>query len=186
MFYHARPDENKLIDQVFKWMVDIVVVVVLAMFFARFFCDQTKVVGNSMNQCLLSEDTVLINSLAYKLHSPERYDVIVFEKKNKNGENVTYIKRIVALPGETVQISNGKIYVNDRILSVDHLKEQIVNPGLAKELIKLDYNEYFVLGDNVNSSEDSRSNTVSKIKLDEIKGKVWMVAWPFARIRMVS
>lgn len=64
--------------------------------------------------------------------------------------------------------------------------DDIVNPGLASQKIKLEYDEYFVIGDNWNSSEDSRSNTVGNVKLSEIKGKVWLISWPFASIKIVK
>ncbi len=184
-FYNAMPDENILVDKIFKWIVDILVVIVLAIFFIMFFCEQTKVVGNSMNMSLMNNDTVLIDSLSYKLHSPARYDVIVFSKDN-NGKDTEYIKRIIGLPGDSVLISDGIIYINGKEQKGIKFDERIVNPGLAKETIKLEYNEYFVIGDNINNSEDSRSNTLSNVKIDEIKGKVWLVGWPFARIRLVK
>lgn len=185
-FYKAIPDKNVFIDRIYKWIIDLVVAVVFAVFFFNYFGTQTKVVGNSMNNVLLNGDTVLVNSLSYRITSPKRYDVIVFNKTEKNGDTVEYIKRIIALPGETVQIIDGKIYVNDEELKEFKLDEKIVNPGLAKEKIKLDYDEYFVIGDNINSSEDSRSNTVSNVKLEEIEGKVWFVLWPFVRIQPVK
>lgn len=184
-FYKAVPDKNLFIDRIFKWIIDIVVVIVFAVFFFTYFGTQTKVVGNSMNDVLLNGDTVMVNSLSYRMTSPKRYDVIVFSKTEKNGDKVEYIKRIIALPGETVQITDGNVYVNDKVLEDLELDEKIVNPGLAKEKIKLDYDEYFVIGDNVNNSEDSRSNTVANVKLSEIKGKVWLISWPFARIKPV-
>jgi signal peptidase I len=185
-FYNAMPDKNIFIDKIFKWIVDIVVVIVLAIFFTTYFCQQTKVVGNSMSDILVNGDNVMINTLSYKMSSPERYDIIVFEKKEKNGDTIEYIKRIVGLPGETVQIVNGRIYIDDKILDYNMDSDNIVNAGLASDKIKLDYNEYFVMGDNWNNSEDSRSNTVSNVKLSEIKGKVWLISWPFVRIKIIK
>lgn len=185
-FYNAMPDKNIFIDKIFKWIVDIVVVVVLAIFFMTYFCSQTKVVGNSMSDTLVNGDSVMINTLSYKMDSPGRFDVVVIEKKEKNGNTAEYIKRIIGLPGETVQIVNGRIYVNDKLLDYNEDKDNIVNAGLAAEKIKLDYNEYFVMGDNWNNSEDSRSSTISNVKLDEIKGKIWFISWPFVRINIVK
>ena len=185
-FYNAMPDKNIFVDKIFKWIVDVIVVVILAIFFMTYFGQQTNVVGNSMSKKLVNGDKVMINALVYALHSPERYDVAVFTKQEKNGDKVEYIERIVGLPGETVQIIDGRIYIDDKKLDYNSDNDRIVNPGLASEKIKLGYNEYFVIGDNWNSSEDSRSNTVSTVKLSEIKGKVWLISWPFARIKIVK
>lgn len=185
-FYKAIPDKNVFVDRILKWIADLMVVLVAAIFFIAYFGQQTKVVGNSMNDVLLNGDKVMINSLAYRIGEPERYDVIVFHKAEKNGEQVEYIKRIIGLPGETVQIKDGKILINGEELKGVPFDEKIVNPGLANEPVKLDYDEYFVLGDNINNSEDSRSNTVANVKLDEIEGTVWLVSWPFARIKLVD
>lgn len=185
-FYNAMPDKNIFIDKIFKWIVDIVVVIVLAIFFITYFCGQTKVAGNSMSDTLVNGDTVMINTLSYKMSNPKRFDIVVIEKKEKNGSTSEYIKRIIGLPGETVQIVNGRIYINDKLLDYNEDNDNIVNAGLAAEKIKLDYDEYFVIGDNWNNSEDSRSNTLSNIKLSEIRGKVWLISWPFVRINIVK
>ncbi|MDY6328968.1 MAG: signal peptidase I, partial [Lachnospiraceae bacterium] len=187
-----KPIEKKEADLVIgsrfikKEEVDVIVVIVLALFFMNYLGQQSKVIGNSMNDRLKNGDKVMINTLAYDMHSPERYDVIMFTKKEKNGDKVEYIKRIVGLPGETIQIKDGRIYINDKELKYNEKMDDIVNPGLASQKIKLEYDEYFVIGDNWNSSEDSRSNTVGNVKLSEIKGKVWLISWPFARIKIVK
>ena len=185
-YYRAIPEKNIVIDKLMKWLIDIVVVVVLDIFFITYFCGQYKVVGNSMNKTLANKDTLLINSLKYKLTSPERYDVIVFNKKEKNGDQVKYVKRIVGLPGETIQIKDGYIFVNDKKINNKYIKNKIVNAGLASEKIKLSFDEYFVIGDNVNNSEDSRSNTVSNVKKSEIQGQAWLTAWPFVKIKLIN
>ena len=185
-FYNAMPQKNIFVDRILKWIVDVIVVIVLALFFMNYLGQQSKVIGNSMNDRLKNGDKVMINTLAYDMHSPERYDVIMFNKKEKNGDKVEYIKRIVGLPGETIQIKDGRIYINDKELKYNEKMDDIVNPGLASQKIKLEYDEYFVIGDNWNSSEDSRSNTVGNVKLSEIKGKVWLISWPFASIKIVK
>ena len=115
-FYNAMPDKNIFVDRILKWIVDVIVVIVLALFFMNYLGQQSKVIGNSMNDRLKNGDKVMINTLAYDMHSPERYDVIMFNKKEKNGDKVEYIKRIVGLPGETIQIKDGRIYINDKVL----------------------------------------------------------------------
>ena len=90
------------------------------------------------------------------------------------------------MPGETIQIKDDSIYVNDKKLKGFKIKDKIVNLGTASQKITLEYNEYFVMGDNVNSSEDSRSVTIGNVKRNEIDGKVWFTIWPFNKIKTVK
>lgn len=185
-FYNAMPDKNIAIDKIFKWIVDIIVVVVFAIFIMNYIGFRINVTGNSMSEELINNDEVLVDTLIYRLKSPSRYDVIAFEKAEKDGEQNKYVKRIIGLPGETVEIKNGRIYINNEILDYNKDMEGIVNSGLASSPVKLMKNEYFVVGDNWNSSEDSRSNTVGNVNYDEIVGKVWLIVSPFVRIGLVN
>lgn len=185
-FYNAMPDKNIAIDKIFKWIVDIIVVVIFAVFIMNYVGLRTNVVGNSMAKELVNHDEVLIDTLRYRLTSPSRYDVISFTKKGTDGESMEYIKRIIGLPGETVEIKNGRIYIDNEKLDYNNDMEDIVNPGLAASPVKLSDDEYFVIGDNWNSSEDSRSNMVGNVRTDEIKGKVWLIVSPFVRIGLVD
>lgn len=185
-FYTSMPERNILVDKIFKWIVDVLVVVVFAVFFMTYLGGDTIVVGNSMSRQLQTGDKVLIDSLIYNIVEPSKYDVIAFNKTEANGDKVEYIKRIVGVPGDTVQIKEGKIYVNNKVIDKKLKYEKIVNPGIAQKEIKLSYNEYFVIGDNVNSSEDSRFSTVSNVKKNEIIGKVWLITSPFIRINIVN
>lgn len=185
-FYNAVPDKNILIDVVLKWIVDVVVVLLLAVFCMHYFGEQTEMVGNSMSESLLHHDALLVNRLVYQLTDPKRYDVVVFHKKAEDGEDVSYIKRIIGIPGDTVRIMDGRVYINGNLLNYNEEREGIVNPGLAVDDIYLGEEEYFVMGDNWNSSEDSRSNTVGVVSRDEIEGKIWMVTSPFVRIQLVK
>lgn len=185
-FYNVMPDKNIPIDIIFKYIVDIAVAILFGVFVMHFMGIQTEVVGNSMSEELLNHDNVLINRFTYNLQSPNRYDVISFSKKNDEGEQVEYIKRIIGLPGDTIQIKEGRVYVNDKQIDYNAKKESIVNAGLAAEQIHLGEEEYFVMGDNWNSSEDSRSNSVGVVELDEINGKIWLIVSPFVRINPVK
>lgn len=185
-FYSMMPDENIVADKIFKWIADVITVIVLGIFFVSFFCQQTKVTGNSMSSTLSGKDTVLIDSFNYKVFDPDRFDVISFHKTDKSGRETSYIKRIIALPGETIQIKDDSIYVNDKKIKGFKIKDKIVNLGTASQKITLEYNEYFVMGDNVNSSEDSRSVTIGNVKRNEIDGKVWFTIWPFNKIKTVK
>ena len=125
-------------------------------------------VGASMEDEIAHNQKVLVNRTSYFMFAPKIDDVIVF----KQGSNDhLYIKRVVATPGDTVQIMDGQLYVNNAL--VKDAFDKIADPGIAEEKIKLGEDEYFVLGDNRNNSEDSRSNTVGAIKRDQIIGKAW-------------
>lgn len=125
-------------------------------------------VGGSMETAIAHNQKVLINRTSYLVFAPKVNDVIVF--KQGNNEHL-YIKRVVATPGDTVQIINGELYVNDAIVKDDF--DKIADPGIAEEKIALGKDEYFVMGDNRNNSEDSRSNTVGTIQRSQIIGKAW-------------
>lgn len=125
-------------------------------------------VGASMEQELAHNQKVLVNRSAYVIFAPKKHDVIVF--KLGSSEHL-YIKRVVATPGDTVQIVNGQLYVNDVLMKGDF--DKIADPGIAEDKIRLGEGEYFVLGDNRNNSEDSRSATIGPIKKEDIIGKAW-------------
>jgi len=165
-------------EPVMKFIVDIVLIICAAYLLVMAFFTNVSVVGHSMNDTLNDGDVVLINRIAYDFGSPDRYDVVVFEPKVANVSEY-YIKRVIGLPGETVQIKDGRVYIDGRLLEDDVIDTQIYNAGTASEPVKLGANEYFVLGDNRNNSDDSRFSNAGLVSLDSIIGKVWLVAYPF-------
>ena len=117
----------------------------------------------------------LVNRLIYQIKGPSRYDVIVFKADDKNGNY--YVKRVVGLPGEKVQIKNGRIYVNGKKTKA-YSSQKILSAGLASEEITLKSETVTLsLGDNYNNSEDSRSASVGNIKRSNIVGKVGIKYW---------
>ncbi len=133
---------------------------------------KTSVIGNSMEPTLSSGEEILINRVKYTFSKPKRYDVIVF-LPNGNTKTHYYVKRVVGLPGEKIQIVDGKIYVNDTVLKDAVYFDKIAESGIASLSFTLGKDEYFVLGDNVNSSEDSRSANIGNVKFEDILGKAW-------------
>jgi len=124
-------------------------------------------VGVSMEQEIAHNQKVLVNRTAYFLKSPKVNDVIVF----KQGSTHMYIKRVVAVPGDTVQIIDGYLYVNSVMIRDNY--DKMADSGIAEEKLTVGENEFFVLGDNRNNSEDSRSDTVGMIQKNQIVGKAW-------------
>ena len=130
--------------------------VLLATFLiVTFVAQRTVVEGNSMNPTLKNGDNLIVSKITYKVKDPERFDIIVFPFRESKDTN--YIKRIIGLPGETVQIDHeGNIFINHKKLEENYGAETIKYPGIAAEPITLGDDEYFVLGDNRNDSKDSR------------------------------
>ncbi len=132
---------------------------------------KTSVIGDSMSPALTNGQEILINKIVYLVSSPRRGDVIVF-LPNGNQNAHYYVKRVVALPGETIQIRNGQIYIDGKLYGVTQY-DKISDAGIAEYPITLGKDEYFVLGDNVNSSEDSRSANIGAVHMDDVIGKAW-------------
>lgn len=173
-----KPDVIKILIEIFIWAAEIAAVIFLAYFIVYYCIEKTTVIGNSMENTLFADDQVIINKFIYRISDPKRFDVIVFKQSGK--EHSFYnIKRIIGLPGETVQIKDGAIYINGELLEETVEVEEMANYGLAAEEIVLEENEYFVLGDNRNNSEDSRFASIGNITRDEIIGKASLRLSPF-------
>ncbi len=167
-----------------KWAIDIIVVIGIALFLVVYLGESSTVVGYSMEPSLLNGDRILIDKLKYELTDPERFDVVVFQPNIETSHY--YIKRIIALPGETVRIKDGFIYINNKKLLEPMTVDPIISSGLAEEEILLGAGEYFLLGDNRNNSEDSRFPNVGNVKQDNIIGKAWVLITSFSDIKLIE
>lgn len=161
-----------LVREVLSWIVEIVVVIGLAYVLVSFFGIRTNVVGQAMEQTLENDDDILVNKFAYIISKPKQGDVIVF-LPNGNKKSHYYIRRVVAVPGDTVQIKDGALYVNDELYKESTDVASMEDAGIASDAVKLEKDEYFVLGDNRNNSEDSRYANIGNVKRDYIIGKAW-------------
>lgn len=177
----TTPTVKKIIKEIVIWLLLIVLTITASYFITTNVFVKTAVAGVSMEPTLMEGQVVIVNKIEYYLKSPKRNDVIVYKQSNR--EHSYYeIKRVIGLPGETVKIKNGIIYINDEVLKEKIKTETIENAGLAEEGIKLDDNEYFVLGDNRNDSEDSRFASVGNVLRNEILGKAVAVEKPFTLV----
>lgn len=171
-FYQKEKKINSaLISDIFEMMIGTFVVIFLAAALTYFGGMRTSVIGDSMEPALYSGQEILINRFVYRLSSPKRGDVVVF-LPNGNQNTHYYVKRIIALPGETIQIINGRVYIDGELLEEENF-DKMIDPGIAGNEITLESDDYFVLGDNRNSSEDSRSGNIGTIKKANIIGKAW-------------
>lgn len=164
-------DMKDFMSEVGQWTIMILVVVILAYSIVTFGMQSVTMIGQSMDPALTNQDIVLINKCAYTFKDPQRYDIVAFKLKDDT-ESYFNIKRIVALPGETIQIKNGHIFINGEVLNDMPFDDLIMTEGLAIDEVKLDEDEYFLMGDNCNNSEDSRYVNIGNISKKEINGKV--------------
>jgi len=178
---------NRVLLAVLRWVIEIAVVIALAYILVVYTVEQTDVLGSSMEPTLSEGNTIIINKLAFRKDPPVRYDLIVF--RQGGDEHMYYdIKRVIALPGETIQIKGGEIYITspDSSETVMLLEPYEVEPmllaGFAAEPVTLDEDEFFVLGDNRNNSEDSRFSTVGNVTKDDIVGMAWIRIKPFSLV----
>lgn len=138
-----------------------------------------QVEGTSMVDELHDNDRLVMDKLSYRFHAPERFDVVVFP--SPIAEKEQYIKRIIALPGETIQINDqGVIFIDGEVLEEDFGYEPILDPGIARNPITLGENEYFCMGDNRNVSLDSRE--IGPINGEDFMGKTFFRVWPLSDI----
>ncbi len=164
---------SKLIREIFSWIFVTVLAIVIATALVLAFGMQVRVIGDSMQPTLYNGQSVLVDKALSKIISPKTGDIIVF-LPNGNVNSHYYVKRIVATPGDKIQIIDGALYVNDEIRMEDSdMYDKMEDAGIAANPIKLQSGEYFVLGDNRNSSEDSRSANIGIVKSGMIVGKAW-------------
>ncbi len=155
---------------------------ILAFLVTTFVAHNTSVEGNSMEPSLSNGDQVIVEKVSYYFHDPERFDVVVFPFN----DDTNFIKRVVGLPGEVVQIVDGEILINGVPLLENFGLEEMEDPGIAKDEIVLGEDEYFILGDNRNSSMDSRKEEVGPIKRSQIEGRAWFRFYPFKDFSVIS
>ncbi len=171
--------------EVAGWLFQIAIVCFAAFLIVWFFGRKVSVIGDSMSPRLKNGDTVLVNRLVYETRKPRRGETIAF-KPNGSKKSYDFVKRVVGLPGETVSYKDGKILIDGEELTEDYQTTEIEELGLLEEPIQLKSDEYFVLGDDRQNSEDSRMANIGNVKKSEITGKVWFVVSPLKHIRFVK
>jgi signal peptidase I len=180
------PEEKKkaIIKEIRDLVIYFLIVLCISILVVVFVIQRTVVEGSSMNPTLSNGDNLIVNKITYKFSDPKRYDIVVFPYQHK--KHTYYIKRIIGLPGETIQIDHeGNIYINGEILDEDYGKEVILDPGRASEPITLGSDEYFVMGDNRNDSSDSRDYMVGNVKKKDFIGKIWIRVYPFKEFGVI-
>ena len=161
-------------------------IILFVLFIApKYLVEKILVDGTSMECSLYNGEQVLIEKISRNFSGPDRFDIVVFTK-NHGTYTKTYIKRIIGLPGESVQIIGNRIFINGNELKEDFGKDPMDMAGIAAEPIKLEEGEYFVLGDNRMVSIDSRNRSVGAVSIDELDGVVFLRVAPFSAFGKVK
>ena len=172
-FYRKKIKIKKgLFGTVFECILIAAIVAFVAFVLVWVFGIRTAVVGNSMEPVLHNTEEVYLDRLIYVITAPKRGDIIAFLPKG-NEKTHYYIKRVIAVPGETIQIKGGQIYIDGAVYDDPYGTETVKDPGLAANEFTLGDDEFFVLGDNRNNSEDSRSGNIGAVNRKDVYGKVW-------------
>lgn len=175
--------EKSIIGELLSWLIYIVIVVLLSLCIITFVGQRTKVSGHSMETTLSDGDNLIVDKISYRFRDPQRFEIIVFPFQYE--EHTYYIKRIIGLPGETVQVIDGYVYINGEMLDENYGLEVMEDPGIAAEPITLGDDEYFVLGDNRNHSSDSRDPSVGVLHRKDLMGRAWIRIWPLDKFGVI-
>jgi len=160
-----------ILYDILSWFFGIIAAVFLAFMVVYMFGTRTAVAGSSMEPGLSNGQEVLINKMAYQFTAPARGDVIAFRPNGNENAHIS-IKRVIGVPGDSIRIMSGKVFLNDIEFEGDWANDTR-DGGIASEEIVLGADEYFVMGDNRQNSEDSRSANIGNVSRGMIEGKVW-------------
>ena len=181
--YHVKDERDKRRARILL-IVEIAAVILAAWLFVFFFGHRTVADGDAMSPTIEEGDTVLINRLFYRIVGVKRDDIAaVYLDGDTDG--TLYVRRIVGIPGDTIQIIDGVLYCNEEEVELAS-EEEITVAGLASDAITLGEDEYFMIGDSPNSSHDSRYANIGTISKREIYGTIWLRILPLNRIGLTG
>jgi len=176
--------EQSKAKEIIGLIIYCIIVVAIMFCVIKFVGQRTIVIGDSMNPTLEDGENLITDKITYRFKEPKRFDIIVFPQKANTSKLL--IKRIIGMPGETVEIKDGRVYINGYELNETYGNEVMKDGGLAANAIILGPNEYFVLGDNRNNSQDSRFASVGNIQRSDIIGRAWLRIWPLDRVTLLK
>lgn len=171
-----KTKKKNIFKEIISWIFYLAVFCGAVFLIVQYVGERTVVIGDSMYPSLEDGDNLIVDKISYRFTNPDRFDIVVFPFRYQ--EDTFYIKRVIALPGETIQIREGSVYINGSILDDPYKYEEIRSSGLASEPLTLGQDEYFVLGDNRNSSADSREPSVGTVSGEDIIGRAVFRIWP--------
>lgn len=188
-FESDKEQDFNIFREIMEVAIYFIIVLTVFLFVQHFVGQHIEVNGSSMNPTLFDEDHLILEKLSYRFNDPKRFDIVVFRPyQATNKEDIYYIKRVIGLPGEKVQIKEGLIYINGEQIEEDYGNEliEINHFGIAKDEVILGEEEYFLMGDNRNHSTDSRSERIGPVHIDAIVGRAWTRIWPLKKLGIIN
>ncbi len=173
----AKRKRNPLVE----WLIVIAIAVASALLVKTFVVEQFAVEGHSMDTTLHDGDRVLVNKLSYRLHDPNRGDVVVL-KTIEGVRERDLIKRVVGLPGETLSYQSCELRIDGKLVNEPYLDPAVVTPGNCgpdQPSVIIQPDHVFVMGDNRGGSQDSRMSNVGQVDYDDLLGRAFVIIWPF-------
>lgn len=165
-------------EEVKDWIISILIAVVLAFFIRYFIVELYMVEGPSMRPTLVSGERLVVNKFLYRFKAPERGEVVVFRYPRDPSRD--FIKRVIGVPGDTIEIQDGQVFRNGELLEEPYILERTRGSYPAA---KVPEGHIFAMGDNRNNSEDSRFKGVGFVPYELIKGKAMVVFWPLGNMK---
>ena len=176
-----KSDSISMKEVLRELMIYAIIVVLCVSVVPKYVIQRTIITGHSMENSLQDEDNVLVEKLLFRFSNPKRFDVVMFYPYGEEEEDY-YVKRVIGLPGETIQIIGEEIFIDGELLEENYGKQAITYQGIAEEPLTLGEDEYFLMGDNRKVSFDSRYEEVGPVKRELIAGKAVLRIWPFGQI----
>ena len=173
MMTKENSKSNSLGEEAKDWVISIIAAVVMALLIRTFIVELYIVDGPSMKPTLQHEERLVVNKFIYRLRNPEKGEILIFKYPRDTSRD--FIKRVIATGGDTIEIKEGRVYVNDQLLKEDYILEKT---RTEYPKVTIPEGTVFVMGDNRNNSDDSRFADVGFVPLDLIKGKAIVVFWP--------
>lgn len=176
--------EQSKAKEIIGLIIYCIIVVAIMFCVIKFVGQRTIVIGDSMNPTLEDGENLITDKITYRFKDPKRFDIIVFPQKANTSKLLTI--ELSVWPGETVEIKDGRVYINGYELNETYGNEVMNDGGLAADAITLGPDEYFVLGDNRNNSQDSRFASVGNIQRSDIIGRAWVRIWPLDKVTLLK
>jgi len=181
-----KPSNKHKLRAIIKEILFYIIIIFACVYLIPTYVIQRTVVdGPSMENTLHNNESLIVEKISCKFDGLKRYDIIVFYPYGRDVDEY-YVKRIIGLPGETVQITGSDIYINGELLEESYGKDPITYAGLAKKPISLGEDEFFVLGDNREISLDSRYEEVGLVSRENIGGRAIIRLWPLNKFGIID